>query len=76
MGRVATKRIRNIAKRIILKYFPILTKDFEKNKRILNEIADFPSKRLRNRVAGYITRLMRTGRAEELWHLRKREQSL
>tara|TARA_Y100000310_G_scaffold333007_1_gene409678 strand:+ start:107 stop:274 length:168 start_codon:yes stop_codon:yes gene_type:complete len=32
-------------------------KDFETNKQVLPEVADIPSKKLRNVLAGYITRL-------------------
>ncbi len=73
MGRIKTAFIKKHAKEIIAKYYPILSKEFEKNKRILNIVAVFPSKRVRNRVAGYITRLMKTGRAQEIWLLRRRE---
>ncbi len=73
MGRIRTAFIKKHAKEIVAKYFPILSEDFEKNKRILNIIAEFPSKKVRNKVAGYITRLMKTGRAREIWLLRKKE---
>jgi len=33
--------------------------DFEHNKKVLNEIADIPSKHLRNVIAGYITKLLK-----------------
>ena len=33
--------------------------DFHTNKRVIDEIAVFPSKRLRNKVVGYSTHLMR-----------------
>lgn len=35
--------------------------DFEKNKAMVTEAADIPSKKLRNIVAGYATRLKKTG---------------
>merc|ERR1711916_130336 len=33
--------------------------DFQTNKRICDEVAIVPSKRMRNKIAGYVTRLMR-----------------
>lgn len=33
--------------------------DFETNKRLADEIASIPSKRLRNKIAGYTTHLMK-----------------
>ena len=35
--------------------------DFEKNKLLVAEAADIPSKKLRNIIAGYATRLKKTG---------------
>ena len=50
MGRVRTKTVKKSAKVIIERYYPKLTLDFETNKRICDEIAIIPSKRLRNKV--------------------------
>lgn len=47
------------AKVIIEKYYSKLTVDFETNKRICDEIAVIASKRLRNKIAGYTTHLMK-----------------
>merc|ERR1712054_555758 len=59
MGRVRTKTVKKSAKVIIERYYPKLTLDFETNKRICDEIAIIASKRLRNKIAGYTTHLMR-----------------
>ena len=40
------------------KYFPKLTVDFQTNKRVVDQVAVVQSKRLRNKIAGYVTRLM------------------
>ena len=37
------------------KYYSRLTVDFQVNKRVCEEIALIPTKRLRNKIAGYIT---------------------
>ena len=44
---------------IIEKYYPKLTTDFQTNKKICDEVALIPSKRLRNKVAGFTTHLIR-----------------
>merc|ERR1711916_139028 len=44
---------------IIEKYYPKLGVDFQTNKRITEEVAVLPSKKMRNKIAGYVTHLMR-----------------
>ena len=44
---------------IVEKYYPRLTLDFHTNKRICNEIAVVSTKRLRNKIAGFVTHLMK-----------------
>merc|ERR1712014_262920 len=41
------------------KDFPKLTLDFQMNKKIADEVATIPSKRLRNKIAGFTTHLMK-----------------
>mmetsp|Transcript_4575 Transcript_4575/g.13815 ORF Transcript_4575/g.13815 Transcript_4575/m.13815 type:complete len:97 (+) Transcript_4575:151-441(+) len=59
MGRVRTKTVKKASRQIIEKYYSRLTLDFATNKRIADEIAIIPSKRLRNKIAGFTTHLMK-----------------
>ena len=59
MGHVRTKTVKKAARVIIEKYYTKLTIDFDTNKRIIEEIAVIPSKPLRNKIAGFITHLMK-----------------
>mmetsp|Transcript_44245 Transcript_44245/g.137793 ORF Transcript_44245/g.137793 Transcript_44245/m.137793 type:complete len:133 (+) Transcript_44245:117-515(+) len=59
MGRVRTKTVKKAARQIVESYFPKLTFDFQINKKIAEEVADIPSKRLRNKIAGFTTHLMK-----------------
>ncbi|EGC32575.1 hypothetical protein DICPUDRAFT_81609 [Dictyostelium purpureum] len=59
MGRVRTKTIKRASKLLIEKYYPRLTNDFDTNKRTCDKVAKIPSKRLRNKIAGFVTHLMR-----------------
>merc|ERR1711981_648580 len=59
MGRVRTKTVKRASRAIIEKYYGKLTNDFHTNKRIVDEIAVIQSKRLRNKIAGFTTHLMK-----------------
>lgn len=59
MGRIKTTLIKRSTKRLVREHGQQLTTDFSKNKGLLKSVADIPSKKLRNIVAGYATRLMR-----------------
>ncbi|GBE59572.1 40S ribosomal S17 [Babesia ovata] len=59
MGRVRTKTVKRAARQIVEKYYAKLGLDFHFNKKVAEEVAQIPSKRMRNKVAGFITHLMR-----------------
>jgi small subunit ribosomal protein S17e len=59
MGRVRTKTTKRASRVLIEKYYPRLTLDFHTNKRIIDEVSVVPSKRLRNKIAGFTTHLMK-----------------
>lgn len=59
MGRVRTKTVKRSARQIVERYYQKLTGDFQINKKISEDVAIIPSKRLRNKIAGYVTHLMK-----------------
>ncbi|MGC8599788.1 MAG: 30S ribosomal protein S17e [Nitrososphaeria archaeon] len=51
-------RIRKLAEELLEQHREKFTSNFEENKKVLNEIAEVKSKYLRNKIAGYITRIV------------------
>jgi small subunit ribosomal protein S17e len=58
LGNVRPEKVKKIARELIRRYSDKFTTNFEENKRALSSIANIPSIRLRNSIAGYITRLV------------------
>ncbi len=56
MGRIRTLTTKRIANEMIKKYPKKFTTSFEKNKKIIDEIADVATKKFRNIISGYITK--------------------
>merc|ERR1712005_48130 len=59
MGRVRTKTVKKASRQIIENYYSRLTLDFATNKRLVDEVAIIQSKRLRNKISGFTTHLMK-----------------
>lgn len=57
MGRIKTTLVKRTAVEIFTKYPDSVDKDFEINKKVASQYAEIPSKKLRNTIAGYLTRL-------------------
>jgi len=61
MGNIRPTYIKRIAKELINMYpDKFIASDFQHNKEKVAELADFDSKVLRNRIAGYISRILAT----------------
>jgi ribosomal protein S17E len=54
-GRVRTKTVKRSARAVVERYYSKLTLDFDTNKRVTDEVTVVPSKRMRNKIAGFIT---------------------
>ena len=57
MGKVRTEQVKRLAREILDKYPNKVTTDFANNKLVVSEYTNISSTKLRNRVAGYTTRL-------------------
>lgn len=58
MGSVKPSYIKNFAKELMKTYEGDFNTDFENNKVKVREYTDIKNKTIRNRVAGYITRIL------------------
>jgi len=59
MGRIKTLLIKRITHKLVELHENEFTGDFKKNKEIVNKLISTPSKKLRNVIAGYVTRLVK-----------------
>lgn len=57
MGKVRTDTVKRISRELLRRFPDQFEGEFETDKQAVNELVTTPSKRLRNRIAGYITRL-------------------
>ena len=60
MGRIKTTLIKRITNKLVREHRDEFKKDFENNKDIVTRFVDIPSKKLKNIIAGYVTRLVKT----------------
>ena len=60
MGKVRTETVKRAARELIARFPEKFTNEFEVNKTSVNQVLKAPSKKLRNRIAGYVTRLKMT----------------
>ena len=56
MGRIRTKFVKRTADKLISLHKKSFTKEFDNNKLKVAELSDVSSKRLRNQIAGYLTK--------------------
>ena len=59
MGRIKTQLIKRITLRLVKDHRDEFKKDFNENKPIVEKYAEIPSKKLRNIISGYVTRLVK-----------------
>jgi len=59
MGRIKTKLIKRLTKDVVKMSKESCTTQFEDNKKVVAQLLGPASKKMRNSVAGYVTRLMK-----------------
>lgn len=59
MGRIKTRLVKRKTKELLREHGEKFAADFSQNKQVVSSLMEIPSKKLRNIMAGYITRLKR-----------------
>ena len=65
MGKVRPTVVKRTARKLLTKYPDIFTDSFEENKKIVDQLIEYQWKRVRNRIAGYITHLVKILKKKE-----------
>lgn len=68
-------RVKKIARELLSRFPNKFTTDFEINKKLVDTLTDVSSSRLRNRIAGYVVRLINITKATELDETEETEKS-
>lgn len=65
MGKVRPEMVKKVARELVKRYPGRFSTEFDSNKKLLDSVATIYSSKLRNRIAGYITRLVAIAKAAE-----------
>lgn len=62
MGRIKTMLIKRVTNQLVAKHSAEFSKSFEENKLSVGKFAQISSKKLRNIIAGYVTRQIKNAK--------------
>jgi small subunit ribosomal protein S17e len=60
LGRIKTRLVKRTSHDLMKEHPKDFKSDFSENKKIVSAFADVPSKKIRNIIAGYVTRLSKS----------------
>lgn len=63
LGSIRPRYIKSAARNLLAQYPDTFTDDFETNKRLVEQLTEAQSKKVRNRIAGYLVGLIKIGYA-------------
>ncbi|MGB9675317.1 MAG: 30S ribosomal protein S17e [Candidatus Nanoarchaeia archaeon] len=75
MGRIRPGFVKRQAQELLTLHQNKFSSNFESNKKVLNEIAEFPTKKLRNLIAGYITKEMKKAKIAKMAKMTESQSS-
>jgi len=65
MGRIKQTYLKRVAVKLLREYPDAFSQDFQDNKKKVGNFTDITSKSIRNKIAGYITRVKKQAEKEE-----------
>jgi len=65
MGRIKTQLVKRTTNELLEQYGDKFSEDYEKNKRVVAQLVIGVGKKIRNIIAGYVTRLVKKQHASE-----------
>ncbi|MBU0472430.1 MAG: 30S ribosomal protein S17e [Nanoarchaeota archaeon] len=60
MGRIKTQQVKTVTHKLMEEHREEFTTEFGQNKALVTKFADVPSKKIRNTIAGYATRIKKS----------------
>jgi len=65
VGRIKTTLIKRVTCELTERFGDKITDNFEKNKQLVSNVLSVPSKKIRNVIAGYVTRLVKKSKQDD-----------
>lgn len=65
MGNIRTSFVKRLARELVENHQGVFTADFEENKKLVMEHSTVSTKHLRNKIAGYVTRIVRLEQTQQ-----------
>ncbi len=66
LGKVRTEKVKKVARELVRQHPNKFTADFKNNQELVKSLTIISTARLRNRIAGYITRLLASVEADRI----------
>ena len=76
MGKVRTEKVKKVARELVSRYPDKFNAEFKNNQELVKSLAVVSTARLRNRIAGYITRLLASEEPDQTSEDEEDEKSL
>ena len=65
VGRIKTILVKRVTKQLVDEHKEEFSEDYKKNKEVLQKYVDIKSPKIRNVIAGYVSRLVKQGKEDK-----------